>query len=85
MPFRKRGVAMSAEGAEAAGTPAGEPAKSEIDVLFERGQAIVEETRRMLAGFVMPSLEHPRSRRAAKRKAAAANPPPLADPEAEPA
>jgi hypothetical protein len=66
---------MSAEGAPA--VPEGEPAKSETDLLFDRGYAIVEETRKLLAGFAMPTLgPTPAARRPRRKPARSAAPEP---------
>jgi hypothetical protein len=63
---------MSAERADGApAMPDGEAVKSETDLLFDRGYAIIEETRKLLAGFTMPTLgPAPTARRPARRKAA---------------
>jgi hypothetical protein len=62
---------MSAEGAEGApAMPEGEAVKSETDLLFDRGYAIIEETRKLLAGFTMPTLGPAPAARRSRRKAA---------------
>jgi hypothetical protein len=66
---------MSTEGAP--GVPEGEPVKSETDLLFDRAYAIVEETRKLLAGFAMPTLgPAPATRRPRRKTARSAAPEP---------